>query len=137
MVIWCSLIKLLQLHNLKLASSVWNPYNLAEVEGSQYYLISIHVVCGENPKFFFTVNSVIMTGFPEDITWIENITTNLTFPNLTFSNKTVDIMMVVRLIMSSVGIIGNFTVIIVFLSHRKFRKKIPNIFIINQVSDST
>ena len=78
-----------------------------------------------------------MTGFPEDVTWIENITTNLTFPNLTFSNKTVDIMMVVRLIMSSVGIIGNFTGIVVFLSHRKFRKKIPNIFIINQVSDST
>ena len=76
-----------------------------------------------------------MTGFPEDVTWIENITTNVSFPNLTFSNKIVDIMMVVRLIMSLVGIIGNFTVIIVFLSHRKFRKKIPNIFIINQVSE--
>ena len=77
-----------------------------------------------------------MTGFPEDVTWIENTTTNVTFPNSTFSNKTVDVMMVVRLIMSSVGIVGNFTVIIVFLSHRKYRKKIPNIFIINQVSDS-
>ena len=76
-----------------------------------------------------------MTGFPEDVTWIENITTNVTFPNSTFSNRPVGIMMVVRLIMSSVGIIGNFTVIVVFLSHRKFRKKIPNIFIVNQVSE--
>ena len=76
-----------------------------------------------------------MIGYPEDVTWIENIKENVTFPNSTFSNKTVDIMMVLRLIMSSVGIIGNFTVIIVFLSHRKFRKKIPNIFIVNQVSE--
>ena len=35
---------------------------------------------------------------------------------------------------SSVGIVTNFTVIIVFLNDKKLRKKIPNIFIINQVS---
>ena len=34
---------------------------------------------------------------------------------------------------SSIGIVTNFTVIFVFLNDKKLRKKIPNIFIINQV----
>ena len=34
---------------------------------------------------------------------------------------------------SSIGIVTNFIVIIVFLNDKKLRKKIPNIFIINQV----
>ena len=33
---------------------------------------------------------------------------------------------------ASVGIIANLTVIVVFLNHKKLRRKIPNIFIINQ-----
>ena len=33
----------------------------------------------------------------------------------------------------SIGIITNLTVIVVFLNHKKLRRKIPNIFIINQV----
>ena len=36
-------------------------------------------------------------------------------------------------IISSVGIIANGTVAIVFLNHKKLRQKIPNMFIINQV----
>ena len=42
----------------------------------------------------------------------------------------------IRIIQSSVasvGIISNLTVIVVFLNHKKLRRKIPNIFIINQV----
>ena len=35
---------------------------------------------------------------------------------------------------SLIGIVTNFTVIAVFLNDRKLRKKIPNIFIIDQVS---
>ena len=34
---------------------------------------------------------------------------------------------------ASVGIVANLTVIVVFLNHKKLRRKIPNIFIINQV----
>ena len=34
---------------------------------------------------------------------------------------------------ASIGIIANLTVIVVFLNHKKLRRKIPNIFIINQV----
>ena len=36
---------------------------------------------------------------------------------------------------ASVGIIANLTVIVVFLNHKKLRRKIPNIFIINQVGN--
>ena len=44
-----------------------------------------------------------------------------------------DVMDVVQLSIAPVGIIGNLTVIVVFLSHRKLRRKIPNRFIVNQV----
>ena len=40
---------------------------------------------------------------------------------------------VFRLSIAPLGIIGNLTVIIVFLGHRKLRRKIPNRFIVNQV----
>ena len=43
-------------------------------------------------------------------------------------------MMVIHSTIASVGIITNFAVIVVFLNHKILRKKIPNIFIINQVS---
>ena len=60
----------------------------------------------------------------------------ITESSLTDTSEEVDIMMIIRLILSSVGIIGNLNVLIVFLNHKKFRQKIPNIFIIHQVSGS-
>ena len=50
------------------------------------------------------------------------------------NHQTVDIVMVLSTIIASVGIAANFTVIVVFLNDKKLRKKIPNIFIIHQVS---
>ena len=44
-----------------------------------------------------------------------------------------DLMDIVQLSIAPDGIIGNLTVIIVFLSHKKLRCKIPNRFIVNQV----
>ena len=41
---------------------------------------------------------------------------------------------IVHSVIASVGIVTNFTVIVVFLNHRKLRRKVPNICIINQVS---
>ena len=41
--------------------------------------------------------------------------------------------LVIQITIASVGIVSNLTVIVVFLNHKKFRRKIPNIFIINQV----
>ena len=66
-------------------------------------------------------------------TKVVNDSKNVTKPIDTNISSSVDVTVVLRLILSSVGIIGNLTVLIIFLNHRKFRKKIPNIFIINQV----
>ena len=54
--------------------------------------------------------------------------------NVNETSKSVDVMMIIKFIVSFIGIVGNLTVLIVFLNCRKFRKKIPNIYIINQVS---
>ena len=71
-------------------------------------------------------------------TTVNNTTSNLTITvySVPDTSDDVDVMMTLRLVLSTVGIIGNLTVVIVFLNHSKFRKKIPNIFIINQVSVS-
>ena len=47
-----------------------------------------------------------------------------------------DVMMLLQCIIASVGIVANSTVVIVFLDHKQLRRKIPNRFIINQVSIS-
>ena len=54
-------------------------------------------------------------------------------PGETTSN-TLSTMGIVHSVIASVGIVTNLTVIVVFLNHRKLRRKIPNICIINQVS---
>ena len=59
---------------------------------------------------------------------------NVTSSLKTEFSQSVDIMMALSIAIASVGIISNFVVVIVFLNHRKIRRKIPNMFIINQVS---
>ena len=67
-------------------------------------------------------------------------------PNLTlFINETTDdsnlkndsvydIVALMGMTIASVGIISNFTVVVVFLNQVKLRRKIPIIYIINQVN---
>ena len=52
------------------------------------------------------------------------------------TNGALDLMVIVHSLIASIGIISNFTVVFVFLNHKKLRGKIPNMFIINQVSQS-
>ena len=56
--------------------------------------------------------------------------------NLSPQNEQFDVMMLLQCIIASVGIIANLTVVTVFLNHKELRRKIPNRFIINQVSIS-
>ena len=49
------------------------------------------------------------------------------------SSQIEDVVMIVSTVIASVGIVANFTVVIVFLNDKKLRRKIPNIFIIHQV----
>ena len=51
----------------------------------------------------------------------------------TINSNDVAVMMILQMIIAIVGIIGNFTVVFAFLNHKQLRKKIPNMFIINQV----
>ena len=59
---------------------------------------------------------------------------NTTLTNFDGLPSGVEIMIILKSVIASVGIIGNLTVVVVLGSHRKLRRKIPNIFIINQVS---
>ena len=62
-----------------------------------------------------------------------NETRNGTDTHVEESND-LDMMMIIHSTTASVGIIANLTVVVVFLNHKKFRRKIPNVFIINQAS---
>ena len=62
---------------------------------------------------------------------INNTSTSV---NMEDNSESLDVMYLLSNSISSVGVIANIIVIIAFLNHGKLRKKIPNIFIINQVS---
>ena len=58
-----------------------------------------------------------------------NITAYYTIKN----SERFDLMVILQIAIASVGIVANCTVVFAFLNHKQLRKKIPNIFIINQV----
>ena len=68
--------------------------------------------------------------------WYHNISD---FGNVSLNNPewqedtSTTIMTIVSMVIACVGIITNSTVVIVFLINKKFRSKIPIIYIINQV----
>ena len=69
-------------------------------------------------------------------TFYTNVLTNVTISNIAETSSEFDSMRILQIIISSVGIIANFTVVFVFLNHKQLRRKIPNMFIINQGSYS-
>ena len=60
--------------------------------------------------------------------------TDAEIDNYKDSSQNFDLMEILSIIIASVGITSNFTVIIVFLRDKKLRIKIPNILIIHQVT---
>ena len=61
--------------------------------------------------------------------------TATTVPNIeTTESHSFEVIMILQMLIASVGIIANFTVVLALLNHKQLRKKIPNMFIINQVS---
>ena len=50
------------------------------------------------------------------------------------TSNTIDVMEIIQLSIAPVGIVGNLTVIVVFLNNKRLRRKIPNKFIVNQVN---
>ena len=63
---------------------------------------------------------------------LENI--SLSIVNNQEKERSLDVMFILSLSIAAVGIFSNLTVVIAFLPNKKLRIKIPNMFIINQVS---
>ena len=66
--------------------------------------------------------------------YTETMETNGTELNVTESAlPSFGVMRIIQISVSSVGIVSNFGVVVVFLNHKQLRAKIPNRFIVNQV----
>ena len=82
-----------------------------------------------------------MEFFTSSNEFIENTTSSvLSFTSVYFTsikstndNAREEYIRIIQSLVASVGIVANLTVIVVFRNHRKLRRKIPNIFTINQV----
>ena len=76
-----------------------------------------------------------MSYFNVSVSLINETMENMShYPQMDTSDK-IDVMMTLHSLIASVGIVANITVVIAFMNHGKLRRKIPNIFIINQVSN--
>ena len=64
----------------------------------------------------------------------DTMSTELTVSNVNETSNEFDVMMILQMLIASIGIIANFTVVFAFLNHKQLRRKVPNMFIINQVS---
>ena len=68
---------------------------------------------------------------------ISDIEANSTIRNVSSTvleeDKTQQLVFIFQSIISAVGIVANATVVVVFMKHKKLRRKITNIFLINQV----
>ena len=63
-----------------------------------------------------------------------DVFTSVTVSGISETPSNFDAMRILQIIISSVGITANFTVVLVFVNHKLLRVKNPNMFIINQVS---
>ena len=72
-----------------------------------------------------------MADFNINLTSVFNNTTD---DFITLNDSITDLVTLLSLTIASVGIISNFTVVVVFLNQVKLRRKIPIIYIINQVN---
>ena len=78
----------------------------------------------------------IVTSLPDilenELFTVEEVSTVHKSNNVDDTSRAQNIL-IIQSTIASLGIVSNLTVIVVFLNHKKLRRKIPNIFIINQV----
>ena len=89
---------------------------------------------GKVHTFNFFKHALNMTD-PEVWTTDDDVT-SATTPNNDVRNSSdnkLSVMALLSCIITSIGIVSNPTVITAFLNHKKLRRKIPTMFIINQV----
>ena len=82
---------------------------------------------------YFVMDTITQStkSLENEIISIGESTSNSTTNNN--ENSRAQTILIIQSTTASVGIVANLTVIVVFLNHTKLRRKIPNIFIINQV----
>ena len=64
----------------------------------------------------------------------ENLNSSVSI-GLVENGDAMNIMTILSTAIASVGIVANMNVVVVFMSQQKLRRKIPKMFIINQVSE--
>ena len=72
-----------------------------------------------------------MADFNVNLTSIINRTSD---DSITLNESITDLVTLLSMTIASIGIISNLTVVVVFLNQVKLRRKIPIIYIINQVN---
>ena len=89
---------------------------------------------GETSSLFILVDDVLllMIGMENSTTQLTESTNN-TFKAFDKKEYDIDTMMITSTLIAVIGIVANLVIDIVFLNQKKMRRKIPNIFIINQV----
>ena len=73
-----------------------------------------------------------LIDFNTTILTTDAVITNTTLDKLRKEDN-VNLVMMISTIITSIGIMANLSVVVVFLNQKKLRNKIPHIFIINQV----
>ena len=80
-----------------------------------------------------TCNYTLSSNFsPSNLHCVKTENISETFHEDTISQKVISTS---QNVIALLGMVTNLVVVIVFLNHKEFRQKIPNIFIINQVNE--
>ena len=79
------------------------------------------------------ITSLYQAEMKDSESYTEEMYVNITTTFTIKKSKRFDVMTILQMIIATVGIIANLTVVFAFLNHKQLRKKVPNMFIINQV----
>ena len=86
-----------------------------------------------NPSYLVTDNGIFNSSISIYFTYTSTVANYSSVVDLTEA-KPITLINVIQSVLACVGIIRNCTVVIALVNNKKFRTKIPNIFIINQVN---
>ena len=80
--------------------------------------------------FWITMETINYTGL-----YTYEMYTNVSpsYSSDTIKSNDIEVMTILQILIAIIGIIGNCTVVFAFLNQKHLRKKVPNMFIINQV----
>ena len=92
------------------------------------------LISRDNSEINFQEKSIMQYDFLNLTDSSNKSNTTLSAKSMIVRDKTLDVVTIASIAIASIGIIANSTVVVPFVNNRKLRLKIPNIFIVNQVS---